>query len=139
MCLCSKSKYPVIAKEDIECYKVYLFSKATYSSPYQKTRMPSLNELATTELDYDTYFIEKGFHSFVNLNDANNEAKELEISYSRITSTNTKNYADYYEFQVFKCIIPKGTQYYLGYYGSVKSYCSESIIVKEYLDKDNLI
>ena len=75
MCLISNFDYPSIADRDLTCYKVYVFINDQYKSPYQKADMPKIGELATTSLEKPgSHLIEKGFHSFVSILDASNEA-----------------------------------------------------------------
>lgn len=116
MCLNANSNIPKIAEENIICYKIYIFRNG-FVSPYLRSPIPKLKEKITTELQNDgSYLIEKGFHSFINLSDAEGDAK----FFSR-----------YYEIKavISKCIIPKGSKYYKGKFGTIPSYCSESIIV----------
>ena len=122
MCLISNFDHPSIADRDLTCYKVYVFINDQYKSPYQKADMPKIGELATTSLqESGTYLVEKGFHSFVSILDASNEAFSTTYIYKH------KSY-------VFKCTIPKDTKYYEGRFNSIPSYCSESIIIEEILD-----
>ena len=119
MCLISNFDYPSVADRDLTCYKIYILINKWYKSPYQKADMPKIGELATTSLqESGTYLIEKGFHSFVSLLSAINEANLF---------TTVHNYETY----VFKCTIPEGTKYYEGSFNCIPSYCSESIIIEE--------
>lgn len=120
MCLYTDSKIPSIAEEDITCYKVYVLIDNQYVSPYQNTIMPSLGTIAVTELDED-YVVYKGFHSFISLSNAQKEAFILNNASKSICAA-----------AVFKCVIPKNAKYYKGFYGlTIKTYCSNTIIVKE--------
>ena len=122
MCLISNFDHPSIADRDLTCYKVYVFINDQYKSPYQKADMPKIGELATTSLEKPgSHLIEKGFHSFVSILDASNEAFSTTYIYKH------KSY-------VFKCTIPKDTKYYEGRFNSIPSYCSESIIIEESAD-----
>ena len=122
MCLISNFDYPSIADRDLTCYKIYILINKWYKSPYQKADMPKIGELTTTSLqESGTYLIEKGFHSFVSLLSAINEANLF---------TTVHNY----ETCVFKCTIPEGTKYYEGSFNCIPSYCSESIIIEEPAD-----
>ena len=81
--------------------------------------MPPMDILTITELDENNP-VNKGFHSFMSVSDAKNDALILSIIYGGTRAT------------VFRCIIPKGTKYYKGLFGMmVPSYCSNAIIVKE--------
>ena len=122
MCLISNFDYPSIADRDLTCYKVYVFINDQYKSPYQKADMPKIGELATTSLEKPgSHLIEKGFHSFVSILDASNEAFLTTYIYKH------KSY-------VFKCTIPRGAKYYEGRFNCTPSYCSESIIIEEPAD-----
>ena len=122
MCLISNFDHPSVADRDLTCYKVYILINNRYKSPYQKADMPKIGELATTSLqESGTYLVEKGFHSFVSLLSAINEANLF---------TTVHNYETY----VFKCTIPEGTKYYEGSFNCIPSYCSESIIIEESTD-----
>ena len=81
--------------------------------------MPKIGELTTTSLQRSgSFIIEKGFHSFVSLLDAINEARLITTAF-------------HYETYIFKCTIPEGTKYYEGRFNCTPSYCSESIIIEE--------
>ena len=122
MCLISNFDYPSVEERDLTCYKVYMLINNQYKSPYQKADMPKIGELATTSLEKPgSYLIEKGFHSFISLIDAVDEANLLTTAYR-------------YETYIFKCTIPKDTKYYKGRFNCTPSYCSESIIVEESVD-----
>ena len=114
MCLITNNYIPYTAEHDITCYKIYVYVNGKYVSPYQNCDMPGINELVTTELQRSgDFYIEKGFHSFVNSIDA-----KL-YSYKGRDSI------------VVSCIIPKGAKYYKGFFENCESYCSDSIILKE--------
>ena len=122
MCLISNSDHPSVADRDLTCYKVYMLINDQYKSPYQKADMPKIGELATTSLEKPgSYLITKGFHSFVSLIDAVDEANLLTVAYQCKTC-------------IFKCTIPKDTKYYKGRFNCTPSYCSESIIIEESVD-----
>ena len=99
--------------EDIACYKVYLRQKNMLISPYQRSLAPEFNTVAKTDLGEinEGYYVYKGFHSFVKLEDAKNEARD---QFRHIPI-------------VVKCIIPKGAKCYVGQFGDKISYCSDSI------------
>ena len=82
MCLIANSNIPYVAEQDIICYKLYILFNDKYVSPFQKCDMPNINELVTTELQKPgEFFIEKGFHSFAYLEDAENIDAWLESIY----------------------------------------------------------
>lgn len=118
MCLITKNNDPYIAEQDIICYKIYIYINGKYVSPYQKCDMPSINELVTTELQRSgDFYIEKGFHSFACLEDAEVDAEWFGKSN--------------YEGCIARCIIPEGSKYYRGKFGNYISYCSESIKIEK--------
>ena len=122
MCLISNSDHPYVADRDLTCYKVYIFINDRYKSPYKKADIPNIGELATTSLEKPgSHIIEKGFHSFISLIDAVDEASLITTVYDYVTC-------------IFKCTIPKDTKYYEGRFNSIPSYCSESIIIEEPAD-----
>lgn len=126
MCLYTTQKKPMIAVNDIVCYKICLKLKEEniFVAPYVQKYIYRIGELHT-EPDFQceaesvwTYGptaynkVDKGFHSFVNKYDAMRFIFEFS---DRI---------------IFKCIIPKGSRYYHGEYNSNgDSYCSDSIII----------
>lgn len=119
MCLISNFDYPSVADRDLTCYKVYILINDRYKSPYQKADMPKIGELATTLLEKPgSYLITKGFHSFISLIDAVDEARLITTVYG-------------YKTYIFKCMIPKDIKYYEGRFNCTPSYCSESIIIEE--------
>ena len=119
MCLIAISNTPYIAEQDIICYKIYILIDDKYVSPYQKCDMPSINELVTTELQRSgDFYIEKGFHSFACLEDAEVEAEWFGNVHG-------------HEVCIAKCIIPKGSKYYWGKFRDDYSYCSESIKIEK--------
>ena len=123
MCLITNTPVPSIAEQDIECYKVYVKSyNDSRVSPYRRCPMPNINELVTTELQSPVNLrVDLGFHSFSYFSDA-------EFVAERFARTKKSSC-------VVKCIIPKGTEYYLGKFGFDEAYCSESIILKEIIKK----
>ena len=119
MCLITNNYIPYTAEHDITCYKIYVYVNGKYVSPYQSCDMPGINELVTTELQRSgDFYIEKGFHSFACLKDAEVEAEWF---------GNMHNY----ESCIAKCIIPKGSNYYWGKFRDDYSYCSESIKIEK--------
>ena len=119
MCLVADSDIPYVAEENIICYKFYILINDKYVSPYQKCDMPDINKLVATELQRSgDFYIEKGFHSFACLKDAEVEAEWFGNVHG-------------HEVCIAKCIIPKGSKYYWGKFRDDYSYCSESFIIKE--------
>ena len=118
MCLITNNYIPYTAEHDITCYKIYVYVNGKYVSPYQSCDMPGINELVITELQRSgDFYIEKGFHSFACLKDAEVEAEWFSVHG--------------HEVCIAKCIIPKDSNYYWGKFRDDYSYCSESLIIKE--------
>lgn len=96
-----------IANKDIVCYKVVekIKNYKTTSSDYLFTPYRKM-EVKIGE-EYETYLrsyyleVNEGFHSFVSLKDAIAEKK-----YWKYWVT--------HEYEIVKCIIPKGAEYYKG-------------------------
>jgi hypothetical protein len=138
MCLYCWRKNPKIAKKDIVCYKVLLhLGEGAYITPYAERRLTLAEKRGQVDfvangnksiaknligLDrwYYRYKVNKGYiHTFKNRKDAVEEMIDW-----RTTCKKTP--------YVFKCIIPKGTEYYKGTFGDVsKSYCSDKIRIIE--------
>ena len=121
MCLIVNKVIPIIAKKDIICYKIYVKKGGHLSSPYLD-HIPSIQNFTELEPhpisdDDKRYIINKGFHSFKHLKDAKIEIQLYPFLYDNNV--------------IYKCIIPKGSKYYRGFFDRSISYCSESLILKE--------
>lgn len=105
--------------EDIVCYKLYISFEGKLRSPFTRALAPNMNEITKTYLE-EPYgngnCIDRGFHSFANLEDA------LKIG---------ADIPQLYDIVLIKCIIPKDSKCYVGSFWGMTSYCSESIILKE--------
>lgn len=126
MCLLIRDKDPKIAQEDIVCYKILECSRRrdSWKTPFRQFEVEFDKLLADenkvfpkklqTDSEYNLYSVEKGcFHTFRDMYDAR------KISYS-----NGFGYC-----KVFKCVIPKGTEYYAGISFALDSYASKKLIV----------
>ena len=123
MCLISYNTDPSTARIDIGCYKIYKRSSNGWTSLYKDYPMTDIDKLDTTELQRPgDFYIEKGFHSFAYLSDAEYVAER----FSKMHKCETC---------IVKCIIPKGSRYYVGKYSLNISYCSELIILKKTIKK----
>ena len=101
--------------EDIVCYKVYVSFEGKLVSPYMRSLAPNMNEVAKTYLEEPHgkgNCIERGFHSFANLEDT------LKIG---------ADIPQLYDMVVMKCIIPKDSKCYEGSFWGMTCYCSDSI------------
>lgn len=106
MCLCKKSRIPRIAIKDIVVYKILLPTKnilgGGYKTPYQDC-IVNINNLHYGKFNYqDTLLtsfirptIESGYiHSYISLE--------------------SLNWALFSDMCIIKCVIPKGTLYWIG-------------------------
>lgn len=106
MCLITKQIEPIVATEDITCYKVLnLLNKGEYFTPYRSTFVPSEIIVGEKALKPELKEGETFFD------------KRLQIDGKCIHSYATeeeslKQISDFRE--VFECIIPKGALYYKG-------------------------
>lgn len=118
MCLTTTSNHYRIAREDIICYKIYKRLGDEEFSPYLHVPRPEIGVICKTNLGNpceiaEYYTIEEGFHSFMSKEDAKRCAS-LE---------------NFVEPVIYKCIIPKGSKYYEGFFGLRPSYCSDTIVI----------
>lgn len=119
MCLYSKTNISLIAEEDIECYKL-VFSKEGYSTkyqsvcemfPYKEGLIKSKGNKIIWHNQYNnTYTIDEGFlHTFTSIY----FAKKKGYCYD----------------EILRCIIPKGSKYFISDDG--KEYASDKLLVCE--------
>lgn len=124
MCLYTKQTKPKIAEEDIICYKFYIrYIGGLTVSPYIGIIAPKIGAITNTELgkpyrpdNNHTYYgfkrVYEGFHSFKILEDVKSVVNKWKSKFNLV---------------IFKCIIPKGSLYYLGKFNKYESYCSDKI------------
>lgn len=130
MCLQTTWKKPKIAEEDIVVYKILEELYSCLQSPFSYY-IWNLNKLYETEIQFtdddscfddiavdakekcieDIKSIGQGFHSALTIERLNDVSGQEEFNYA-----------------VFKCIIPKGSEYYIGLSDLV---VSNRIIIKE--------
>lgn len=136
MCLCKDKKHhpfnrPLIAKEDIVCYKKLHFSCGTNMliTPYTRVPIPKkcVQKNKRKRVPFKAEILNKfrficrhvlGFSRIVT--DGFIHTSSLEISCDNF----------FWRDRFFKCIIPKGTKYFIGKCGD---YASEQIIFVEQL------
>ena len=116
MCLLTNNLHKYIAEKDIVCYKiVYLQGKEIisfwYDFIYELNRKYTTQVLQPIPAPYDNIRIEKGFHSYRNLDTAKGD-----IWLSLMES-----------LTIVKCIVPKGSEYYI----NNKEMVSNQIIIVE--------
>ena len=123
----------IIANEDIPCYKVVCWSNGTYFTPYSNAiiddecitnEKPFIAEgIKEIKLDTRGAWVGEGqIHTFKNFD----EAFWLAKSISLVT-------------KIFYCIIPEGTEFFVGIDESTdsKAYCSDKIIFKKEITQEN--
>ena len=110
-------KKQFIASEDIEVYKV-----VTYTDKPQEFITPYQHMVVKLGCTYESEFsfncdgdVEKGLHSFCN------QARAQLNSQGCLGRL------------VVKCLIPKGSRYYIGWYGTAVSYASDKLTYVEIL------
>ena len=116
MCLLTNNLHKYIAEKDIVCYKiVYLQGKEIisfwYDFPYELNRKYTTQVLQPIPMPNGDIRIEKGFHSYRNLNIAKGDIW-LSLMESLV---------------VVKCIVPKDSEYYI----NSKEMVSNQIIIVE--------
>lgn len=119
---------PLIAKEDIICYKkLYLSSENTLVTPYTKIVIPKkcVQKNKRKRIPFKAEILNKfefiwrhilGFSNIVT--DGFIHTRSLTVPYYELSHGD----------RVFKCIIPKGTKYFIG---KDDDYASEQIIFVE--------
>jgi len=122
MCLYSSKENANIAEEDIVCYKVlyqpYIFVKH-YLTPYQYI------EISNDIIDGKSYFIAKGEGNVI----YDDKSRKYLVTDGYIHTYANLNMAEESLYLtanmvIFKCIIPKGTKFYVGWR---EDYASEKI------------
>lgn len=128
MCLFTEQTKPLIAEEDIVCYKIYYDSYGVLRTPWRNVPMPKKDEIITTDLEDKPFegYVRFGYHSLEQLIDATFIASVLSNSWLSYSV-------------VVKCVIPKGSKYYRGIFyfkgKEYSSYCSKSIkVIKNVLN-----
>lgn len=132
MCLFTNRKYAFTAQENIECYKVlrrvddiltsYFHERFTWEKSITYTTL--LQTFNSVFREYQCN-VEQGFHSYM-------YQKDAEAFINEVCGENT--------LVLVKCIIPKGSQYFVGNSTDWRSgYASDKIIftsiIKEYKHK----
>lgn len=127
----------MIAKKDITCYKILYRTNANdssgtwYKTPWYNFVM-RLNIPYKEHGDFDIvrnsvggrFFVNGGgFHSFAYEEDARTYINDMWLG----------------SLVIAECVIPKGSEYYTGIFGSYKCYCSKEIVLKKEVVKDLII
>lgn len=133
MCLIVTSDKPQIATRDIVCYKVCIEDfryNTSVITPYRKVSLnigveyEDVNDIdIAMAISLVSYVVGRGvYHSFAHLKDARNDLREWLPD-------------AIHSFCIVKCIIPKGSEYYIGMYheNNCPSYGSKKIKLIEKL------
>lgn len=111
---------PLIAKRDIVCYKLYRLTDipGVVEAPYRLTKHIVGKPQPKVKITYNMWFI---FH----------EKWEIECGYNSFRNKNIENmFKDSSEYVIKKCIIPKGSTYYIGNFRDVRDgYVSNQLII----------
>lgn len=118
MCLIVDSKNPLIAKRDIPCYKVCFYTEyePVVVTPYQLahlrigTHYEERNNACIKSTVNDYILTSGAYHSFRYLADARRDIK-------------TWGCYDREHMCIVKCIIPKGSKYYVGKFDNCGDIC----------------
>lgn len=120
MCLLSNDIFPSIAENDIECYKVVKMVCGQPLTPYmnlpiEKDVIDGKNCFCANDVKKaifnDLYSLNEVGGGYIHTFSSAEEAKQC-ILYNTTTFDFIYNGI---AFVIFKCIIPKGTEYYSGY------------------------
>lgn len=127
MCLFTKQKEPLIAQEDIKCFKILREESGQWITPYRDYPIKFNIELTSEDNEKDTllkvfgfYQVDKGYFHSCN-------SKESAIKYMQdIKITYTRRKYKCPPLTAFKAIIPKGSKYYIG---AGEDLCSNKLII----------
>lgn len=123
MCLYSKQKNPIIANNNIECYKILISIDGKLITPYRdfifgiNTIVKDEAEEHISEVFGMTEVSSGFFHSFTTKERVLEEIETLQRKFPKGT-----------KLKVFKAIIPKGSIYYVGQRSDM---CSKALIIME--------
>lgn len=131
MCLFSKTKCPHIAEEDIVCYKTLstdiINGKKVFITPYQRTHIHS--RILSGELPFKAGGRKQRL-SVSRYGSFNDKGVVLESGYIHCWTNEYVAIGMSIGYALYKCIIPKGTKYYRGWFNGWYNYdsiCAEQI------------
>lgn len=114
MCLVT-TKSRSVATDDIVCYKVMLGNRTPYRKAFVNFEKPYFTATGDESIEsnpYNTVRINGGFvHTFKTLDGARCE----------------KRCFDSVDIQIWKCIIPQGTEYFEGKFMGIEGFASKKI------------
>lgn len=101
MCLFATTQKALVAKEDIEVYKIVLVRNGKYYTPYRDillSERPKCTKITVTSTYCGYYVVEgEGIHAYTSKEEAENDAK---------------TFFKCFNYRVIKGTIPKGTRYW---------------------------
>jgi hypothetical protein len=132
MCLFTKAKHPLIAQEDIVCYKIVHLDwhrgGGHFITPFQHTPIP--DDVMSGECPFkatgkkSALRVENGYGSF----SGNGLVIDSGYIHAWVDENVSLTLSD--RAAVYKCIIPAGTKYYKGWFNGWAAYdsiCAEEI------------
>lgn len=131
MCLFSKTKYPLIAEEDIVCYKTldtdFINGKKVFITPFQ--HRPIHSRILSGELPFKAGGKKQrlSVNRYGNFDD---KGTVIESGYIHCWANEFISFGMNLDGALYKCIIPKGTKYYRGWFNGWYNYdsvCAEQI------------
>ena len=132
MCMITATKRPIVAKEDLVCYKVVGIKKETGEmiSPYMAHPLYMGSNKPSgcprrKRLDSNLWMASGGWiHAFVNFRTADKRMKAMDTNIWKSISWNNPPYN---KLAIVKCVIPKGAKYMTGDIGDV---CASELIIE---------
>lgn len=134
MCLIIESESnpkPKIADEHIVCYKVIELYNGNWLTPFRSKKI-EIGKTYESKLNCDfvaymEYSVDTGLHSMTDYNGAR-KLKEI------LTFVEPRR-----AYEIVKCVIPKGSQYYEGifkanYHNLLSSYASSKVEYREFVN-----
>lgn len=132
MCLeLTKKSKKLIAKSDIRCYKIVrnistsINNERVYITPFQgsfiKLHNTYYSDLTIEPIGFHKYGVFKGIHSYM----------KIENCFDHINH----NPSDFNNCTIIECVIPKGRNYYRGFFKNCGSYASDCIYYNREISK----
>lgn len=138
MCLYTKNRNAFVAEEDIVCYKILIKTKIpfVYKTPIVGTKLIKFPNIKTTFKAKGNHIIHLApIHPTLSGNDIYEVAGGFIHTYKNLEGVKSLLERNCFEnFTVFKCIIPKGTNYYKSVNELEDEYASEKIKILEEIE-----
>lgn len=127
MCLdLKRNAIKLRAEEDIICYKVLIFEDTPkgriFKTPFQKKKVK----------------IGKSYTSWLWKKFSKDEVHFGIHSMATFRGARCLNISDYTDTVIVRCCIPKGSNYYVGYFCCDPSYASNALVYTCQVDKNNM-